>query len=439
MANKEKGPFKYHTVFRGRQIGIYSNWGKAKESIIRFPNSSNKGFNNLQSAIEAMKDVGISNPIFFGKCPPEAKSVKIDEESHLLLSQSYNSSQEELSHSNISVWPRPLDCRPQPNATQQDQTDFNSQNLDSSDGEIFMKEIFTENISTSSDPISENLSDSETTLLKFVDTSLNLTSSTLNDHNLTNSIQRENVTKASSKNKSGDRNDEERNATNVDLLTNTNMVTGILQQVLMNQNEIKIQNEQYQEKQASDMKKTLENIEFLREENRVLTSTLNDTKAKLETLEQNDKILYEKLELSCNDKSHWQNLYNQIAVKYEELVNVLRHSEMQIKEMTLKLDKQDKVTCICKDNIAKLKNERACSYQALTPEQHETELKTPIHSSTGNKQHETELKTPIHSSTGNKQHETEQKTPIHSSTVSSSYEGKQSPSFEKDSQDHRYI
>ena len=134
MANKEKGPFKYHTVFRGRQIGIYSNWGKAKESIIRFPNSSNKGFNNQLSAIEAMKDVGISNPIFFGKCPPEAKSVKIDEESHLLLSQSYNSSQEELSHSNISVWPRPLDCRPQPNATQQDQTDFNSQNLDSSDG-----------------------------------------------------------------------------------------------------------------------------------------------------------------------------------------------------------------------------------------------------------------------------------------------------------------
>ena len=382
MANKEKGPFKYHSVFRGRQVGIYSNWGKAKESIHKFPNSSNKGFNNLTMAIEAMKDIGISNPIFYGKCPSEAKCVKIDEESHLLLSQSYQSSDEMLTDSNISVSPRLLVHSPEEIP---DQSDSNIHDLESSDCEIFMRDIFTENNTMTSRPFYDNIQnheDLEITVPKSIDSPIHIASShvsapTTDNYNIANLNQ--NVINpsgiAEDKPNAGNRRDEDRKVVNENCIE-TNMIKDILNKVLKNQQEIKTQNENYQQKQTSDIEKTFEYMETLKEENRSLSSSLNNMKSKLEALEQNQKLLHEKLELSHNEQNNWQNLYKQLTEKYDELVDTVQKSENQTNQISVKIDKQDEVLGLCNENILKMTKE--LTYKPLSPELPETKRKMPI-------------------------------------------------------------
>ena len=86
-SEKEKGPFKYHNVYVGRQVGIFTSWFDCKKSVTKFHNAIHKGYNNLDKAILNMERAGILNPFFYGECPGNIRSRKIDENVYMILSQ----------------------------------------------------------------------------------------------------------------------------------------------------------------------------------------------------------------------------------------------------------------------------------------------------------------------------------------------------------------
>ena len=86
-SEKEKGPFKYHNVYVGRKVGIFTSWFDCKKSVTKYHNSIHKGFNNLDKAILNMERAGIFNPIFYGECPAGIRYTKIEENVYKILSE----------------------------------------------------------------------------------------------------------------------------------------------------------------------------------------------------------------------------------------------------------------------------------------------------------------------------------------------------------------
>ena len=63
-AGKKKKPL-YYAVSNGRRIGIYSNWEKAEEQVIRFPGNVFKSYSTLDEARAAMRIKGYDDPPLF--------------------------------------------------------------------------------------------------------------------------------------------------------------------------------------------------------------------------------------------------------------------------------------------------------------------------------------------------------------------------------------
>ena len=81
---KKKGPFPFYAVFNGREIGIFTNWGKTNESVNHFHKSSYKGYHDLRLAVLDLAAVGIIDPHFYGKCPSDIQSTKLSDMEFIL-------------------------------------------------------------------------------------------------------------------------------------------------------------------------------------------------------------------------------------------------------------------------------------------------------------------------------------------------------------------
>ena len=57
---------KYYAISKGRKTGIFRHWNEAAQHVNGYPKAQYKGFTNLQLAVEAMEQAGISNPPVYG-------------------------------------------------------------------------------------------------------------------------------------------------------------------------------------------------------------------------------------------------------------------------------------------------------------------------------------------------------------------------------------
>ena len=81
---KTKKSIKYYAVFNGRQIGIFTNWGKTQPIIDRFPHANFKSYTNLRLAVAHMSAAGINNPFLYGECPSDIPYTQISKDEYIL-------------------------------------------------------------------------------------------------------------------------------------------------------------------------------------------------------------------------------------------------------------------------------------------------------------------------------------------------------------------
>ena len=341
---KVKGSIKYYAVFHGRQIGIFTNWGKTHPNVDRFPHANFKSYTNLRLAVAHMSAAGIVDPHLYGECPKDISHIQLSKEEYVLNTSRILS----VFHSEIE---HPL-SEPNDTVVRNSQSDcditFNFQHASST---CIIEDTSLKRVVSSHCLIDTNMSLSETNDNEEYSTTGNQSehtttgTSVIFDRETINPSIPKSSTCVNSKLTTTTFPDKSECDTDKD----TNLLIQTLQKLLENQQSIINQQEMHQLKLSVELQEIKDKVHSLQTENQKLNETIFDMKICMDQIYTNDRTLHidlrkitaEKNDLASSNAALAENiaqlkdaeskLQEQLSTKAQEFNLLLKCTEQNDK------------------------------------------------------------------------------------------------------------
>ena len=405
---KAKGPFKYHVVFIGRQIGIFDNWGMAKSSVDRYPHSNNKGYQDLRLAVSHMAATGIRDPHLFGECPTEISSVKIGDNHYVLNTNDIMSSMPRPHTTSVGV----------PGQNQNHQSSYEPNKSDSLE-DLNLEDLMNVSYNQISDEtLSKSVKSSQSvnqTRINEISSGIPVTSKSyshvnnpiseseeicvrhqIKQHdnsneclNTNNSFQCFESEKADCEIFFKDREYSTPSSTNLqrkneasffiekhDTETQTHCDhKDFYDHIIASQNEILQQNMKQHIELKNDLDIIIANMRSIHTENQFLSESVSQLQNKLSQMQERECDLEKKLDTIIDENTCWHKKYNDLEDKLNhqtyvqrELMNTLRLKEVVTDSKTLNSSSSTRKLDTRKPSCDINSNDKKISLESVTPQ-----------------------------------------------------------------------